>query len=110
MPGPRPPLVQAVQLEKRYVDGPAVVHVLAGLDLEVEAGERLAIVGESGVGKSTFRHFLGGLYLPARGQVLFYGGGWVHGFAPDVAHFHKHPLRLGIRLASLTSAMSRYAL
>ena len=33
MPGPRPPLVQAVQLGKRYVDGPAVVQVLAGLDL-----------------------------------------------------------------------------
>src|SRR5437762_2063815 len=45
MPGPRPPLVQAVQLEKRYVDGPAVVQVLSGLDLEVAAGERLDRVG-----------------------------------------------------------------
>src|SRR3989475_5514321 len=73
MPGPRPPLVQAVQLEKRYVDGPAVVHVLAGLDLEVEAGERLAIVGESGVGKSTLLHLLGALDRPTGGQVLFEG-------------------------------------
>src|SRR3989442_11666741 len=73
MPGPRPPLVQAVQLEKRYVDGPAVVHVLAGLDLEVEAGERLAIVGESGVGKSTLLHLLGALDQPTGGRVLFDG-------------------------------------
>src|SRR5205807_1791302 len=73
MPGPRPPLVQAVQLEKRYVDGPAVVHVLAGLDLEVEAGERLAIVGESGVGKSTLLHLLGALDQPTGGRVLFAG-------------------------------------
>src|SRR2546422_6825324 len=64
MPGQRTPLVQAVQLEKRYVDGPAIVHVLAGLDLEVEAGERIAIVGESGVGKSTLLHLLGALDQP----------------------------------------------
>src|ERR1700757_27823 len=73
MPGPRAPLVQAVQLEKRYVDGPAVVQVLAGLDLEVEAGERLAIVGESGVGKSTLLHLLGTLDRPTGGRVLFAG-------------------------------------
>src|SRR3989442_8860339 len=73
MPGPRPPLVQAVQLEKRYVDGPTIVQVLAGLDLEVEAGERIAIVGESGVGKSTLLHLLGALDQPTGGRVLFGG-------------------------------------
>src|SRR5438093_932139 len=41
MPGA--PLVQAVELEKRYVDGPAVVSVLEGLGLEIEAGERVAV-------------------------------------------------------------------
>ena len=54
-------LVEVEQLEKSYVDGPAVVRVLAGLDLTVEAGECLAVVGESGVGKSTLLHLLGGL-------------------------------------------------
>src|SRR2546426_2323241 len=73
MPGPRPPLVQAVQLEKRYVDGPAVVHVLAGLGLGVGAGGRLGIGGESGVGKSTLLHLLGALDQPAGGRVLFDG-------------------------------------
>jgi len=73
MPGPGPSLVQAIQLEKRYVDGPAVVHVLAGLDLEVDAGERVAIVGESGVGKSTLLHLLGALDQPTGGRVLFDG-------------------------------------
>ena len=72
MPGPAP-LVQVVQLEKRYVDGPAVVQVLAGLDLEVEAGERIAIVGESGVGKSTLLHLLGALDVPTGGRILFDG-------------------------------------
>jgi lipoprotein-releasing system ATP-binding protein len=67
------PLLQAVGLDKRYVDGPAVVQVLAGLDLEVEAAERVAIVGESGVGKSTLLHLLGALDQPTGGQLLFDG-------------------------------------
>jgi lipoprotein-releasing system ATP-binding protein len=67
------PLLQAVQLDKRYVDGPAVVQVLAGLDLDVEPGERVAIVGESGVGKSTLLHLLGALDQPTGGRLLFDG-------------------------------------
>jgi lipoprotein-releasing system ATP-binding protein len=70
---PREPLVQALQLEKTYVDGPAVVRVLAGLDRAVEAGERIAIVGESGVGKSTLLHLLGALDWPTGGRLLFGG-------------------------------------
>jgi len=73
MPDRVTPLVQAVQIEKRYVDGPAEVCVLAGLDLEVAAGDRVAIVGESGVGKSTLLHLLGALDRPTTGHVLFDG-------------------------------------
>jgi lipoprotein-releasing system ATP-binding protein len=73
MPDRVTPLVQAVQLAKRYHDGPAEVCVLSGLELEVEAGERIAIVGESGVGKSTLLHLLGALDRPTGGQVLFDG-------------------------------------
>jgi lipoprotein-releasing system ATP-binding protein len=68
------PLLQAVQLDKRYVDGPAVVQVLSGLDLDIEPGERVAIVGESGVGKSTLLHLLGALDQPSGGRLLFDGG------------------------------------
>src|SRR5438093_2194727 len=70
---PRAPLVQAIELEKRYVDGPAVVSVLERLALEIEAGERIAIVGESGVGKSTLLHLLGALDRPTSGRILFEG-------------------------------------
>jgi lipoprotein-releasing system ATP-binding protein len=73
MPGRVTPLVQALQLEKHYTDGPVVVHVLAGFDLEVGAGERVAVVGESGVGKSTLLHLLGALDRPSGGRVLFDG-------------------------------------
>jgi lipoprotein-releasing system ATP-binding protein len=73
MPDRVRPLVQAVQIAKRYLDGPAEVSVLAGLDLTVEEGERVAIVGESGVGKSTLLHLLGALDRPSEGHVLFDG-------------------------------------
>src|SRR6185295_10666693 len=58
---------------KEYVDGPRVVRVLTGLDLDIAAGERVAIVGESGVGKSTLLHILGTLDRPSSGEVWFDG-------------------------------------
>ena len=67
------PLVQARGLEKRYVDGPAVVEVLRGLDLDIVAGERVAVIGESGVGKSTLLHLLGCLDAPTGGPLLIDG-------------------------------------
>src|SRR5579875_2066546 len=67
------PLVEARGLGKSYVDGPSVVRVLADLDLTVMPGERLAVVGASGVGKSTLLHLLGALDRPTAGQLLFDG-------------------------------------
>jgi lipoprotein-releasing system ATP-binding protein len=81
--------MHALQLEKRYVDGPAVVQVLADLDLVVEAGERLAIVGESGVGKSTLLHLLGALDLPTGGRLLFDGQDVFARPEPELAAFRN---------------------
>lgn len=67
------PLLEARGLEKRYVDGPTEVRVLSGLDLRLEAGERVAIVGESGVGKSTLLHLLGALDAPTAGRLVVEG-------------------------------------
>ena len=86
---PRAPLVQAIELEKRYVDGPAVVSVLEGLALEIEAGERIAIVGESGVGKSTLLHLLGALDRPTSGRILFSGEDVFARPEPELAGFRN---------------------
>ena len=47
------------------------LHVLEGIDLDIQQGEMLAIVGASGVGKSTFLHIIGGLDRPTSGKVLY---------------------------------------
>ncbi|MBI1817169.1 MAG: ABC transporter ATP-binding protein [Deltaproteobacteria bacterium] len=67
------PLIRAVGLTKVYGDGGHTVPVLTGLDLEVQAGEMVVIVGESGVGKSTLLHILGALDRPTSGQIYFDG-------------------------------------
>jgi lipoprotein-releasing system ATP-binding protein len=66
------PLIRAAGLSKSYRDGHQV-DVLMDLDLEVAAGEVVAIIGQSGVGKSTLLHVLGTLDRPTAGRVLFDG-------------------------------------
>ena len=67
------PLLVAVDLEREYRMGPEVVRVLKGASLTVNAGETVAVIGASGVGKSTLLHILGTLDRPTSGRVLFAG-------------------------------------
>ncbi len=63
--------IRAVGLTKHYRSGDGILVVFAGLNLEVPAGEKLALVGESGSGKSTLLHLLGGLDRPTEGAIYF---------------------------------------
>jgi lipoprotein-releasing system ATP-binding protein len=66
-------LLRAEQISKSYGEGAQAIHVLENLDLTLHRTERVAIVGESGIGKSTLLHILGTLDQPTAGKVLLDG-------------------------------------
>jgi lipoprotein-releasing system ATP-binding protein len=66
-------LLVAEDLDKEYRSGPEMLRVLRGASLILRAGEMVALVGASGVGKSTLLHILGAVDRPTAGRVLFAG-------------------------------------
>ena len=64
-------LLRATDLHKAYVSGEARVHALAGVSLELAAGDFVALMGPSGCGKSTLLHLCGAMDRPTSGDVLF---------------------------------------
>ncbi len=67
------PLIQTVDLSKTYSVGGGPVVALSRLNIQIEKGEYVAIMGPSGSGKSTLLHLLGGLQSPSEGKYLFEG-------------------------------------
>jgi putative ABC transport system ATP-binding protein len=81
-----PPVVEAIGLTKVFGEAETRVEALRGVDLRVEAGEMVAIIGPSGSGKSTLLQLIGGLELPTHG-VIRLGG-------QDLAHLNDDALTL----------------
>jgi putative ABC transport system ATP-binding protein len=72
-PSPHQPLIQLRGVTKRYGSGEIELMALKGIDLDITAGEFVAIMGPSGSGKSTAMNILGCLDTPSAGQYLFKG-------------------------------------
>ncbi|NJK88978.1 MAG: ABC transporter ATP-binding protein [Myxococcales bacterium] len=66
-------LIQINGLHRSYVLEGQELHVLRGIDIQIQARERVSIIGPSGSGKSTFLHVLGTLDAPDAGRILFDG-------------------------------------
>src|SRR5947199_883095 len=71
-------LIQARGLDKTYRRGGEEIHVLQGLNLDVQAGEFIAFMGPSGSGKTTLLNLLGGLDVPTSGSISVAGDEITH--------------------------------
>ena len=67
-----PPILRTRALSRTYGDGPAAVHALREIDLEIREGELIVLLGPSGSGKSTLLNILGGLDRATSGEVQFW--------------------------------------
>lgn len=67
------PVIGCERLRKSFRQGPLSVDVLKGVDLQIQPGERVAVIGSSGSGKSTLLQLLGGLDVPTGGTVNVLG-------------------------------------
>jgi lipoprotein-releasing system ATP-binding protein len=85
-------LLQAVGLHKSFHNGKQTIPVLQGLDLNLLEGETLAVVGASGIGKSTLLHLLGTLDRPDAGELLYRGKDVFQFSDQRLAHFRNQTM------------------
>jgi lipoprotein-releasing system ATP-binding protein len=86
------PLIRVSGLRKSFQTGDGRIEVLRGLDFSIQPGECLAIVGSSGVGKSTLLHILGTLDHPTSGTVEFRGNDLFAKSSDELARFRSESL------------------
>jgi lipoprotein-releasing system ATP-binding protein len=99
-------LLAAEEVEKDYRSGPEVVHVLRGTSMHVNAGEVVALVGASGVGKSTLLHLFGALDRPTRGRVLVDGLDLFARTESELVQYRRHEIGFVFQFYNLLGEMS----
>jgi lipoprotein-releasing system ATP-binding protein len=82
-------LIRIEDVRKSFETGEATIEVLKGVDLTLDKGDRVAIVGQSGVGKSTLLHILGTLDHPTSGSIRFEGEEVFERSSAELAHLRN---------------------
>ncbi len=110
---PAVPVIRAEDVHKYYDLGETKVHALRGVDLTIEPGEFVAIMGSSGSGKSTFMNMLGCLDKPSSGRYLLEGTNVAHLDKKQLAEIRNRKLGFvfqGFNLLSRTTALENVEL
>ncbi len=102
----RSPLVIAENVEKEYRAGHEALRVLKGVNLTVHERELMAVVGASGVGKSTLLHLLGALDRPTAGRVLFRATDLFARSDAELTRFRRHEVGFVFQLYNLLAEFS----
>lgn len=100
------PLVEVRELSKSYQKGRERVEVLHGLDLDIEAGDFLALMGPSGSGKTTLLNLLGGLDKPSAGTIEVAGQALERLSAGELARWRSHHVGFIFQLYNLLPMLS----
>lgn len=95
------PIIKATNIHRKFSEGKLTTHVIKGIDLSVQPGEFIAIMGKSGAGKSTFLYQLSALDQPTEGGVIIDG--------IDVVKLNEQE-RTAFRLNTLGYIFQNYAL
>ena len=99
-------ILQTKELKKYYGAGDTQVKALDGVDLSVESGEFVAIVGSSGSGKSTLLHLIGGVDRPTSGHVLLNGADVYARSDEELAVFRRREVGLVYQFYNLVENMT----
>jgi lipoprotein-releasing system ATP-binding protein len=94
-------LLEARDLSKTYISASRRIDVLKDLNLQIPRGRTIAIMGASGVGKSTLLHILGGLDRPDQGQILFEGRDLAACSAQELADFRNSKIGFVFQMHNL---------
>jgi putative ABC transport system ATP-binding protein len=101
-------LVRVRDLDKRYTRGSEEIHVLQGLNLDVDAGDFVAFMGPSGSGKTTLLNLLGGLDLPTSGSITVAGDEITHLSAGSLTTWRARHVGFVFQLYNLIPVLTAF--
>jgi putative ABC transport system ATP-binding protein len=106
--GNGPCLVCVRDLDKIYTRGSEEIHVLQGLNLEVDAGDFVAFMGPSGSGKTTLLNLLGGLDLPTSGSITVAGDEITHMSAGKLTNWRARHVGFIFQMYNLIPVLTAF--